>query len=130
MNTLRHRDVAAFATLSVVATEAQDIAQVSADYRRARGVRRQSLQETISKKVDDLLEMLLSGFGGTLSHAEAMPLIEEHRPLTPVALAKIPESAVPLVVMRELITVHQSPIDYRRLKHWSAFARRFQSAIV
>lgn len=116
------------AALSTVASEAQEIAQASADFRRARGFRRKSLETSILTRMDRLLETLLSHFRGRVSPEETERLIEHHHPLTHHGLARLPEAAVPLIVMRELISIHQSPIDRDRLSNWPLFAERYHGS--
>lgn len=116
--------------IEAVAAEARDIASISADYRRAVGLRRQSLLNTITGKVDDLLGTLLMAFRGSISAEEASAVLGEHHPLTESCLAQLPPASVPLVVLRELIAVHQTPIRTKSLSNWPVFAECYRHAVV
>lgn len=115
--------------VDVVAAEAQEIAHLSADYQRAKGFRRSSLLETLTQRIDDLLFTMLDAFTGSVAPEDASTILREHHPLTEARLAKLPEEAVPLVVMRELISIHEIPLQRSKLANWGAFSERFQSAL-
>lgn len=131
MNTrLNHLHDVAHAAVEVVANEAQDIAHISADFRRASGHRKDSLRGTLTQRLDDLLFTMLDAFRGSVSEDDATALLREHHPLTETRLAKLPPAAVPLVVMRELVSVHQVPVDREHLQNWGMFRDRYQTAVV
>lgn len=108
----------------------RDIARASAVYRRATGQRKLSLRAGITRKIDQLLEMLLVEFPGSVSAREADVLLADRHALAYHNLSALPRGAVPLVLMRQLIAVHQTPIERLKLRHWSEFARRYANAIV
>jgi hypothetical protein len=128
-NYLDHSAEQCATAIEAVATEAQDIAQISADFRRAQGHRKQSLRDTISAKFDALLSTMLNSFDGSVEPEEIKALFAEHHPLTYSRLSKLPVSTVPLVVVRELIAMHRTPIDRKKLQNWSLFAARYKRAI-
>lgn len=116
--------------VDAVACEAQEIANLSADYQRAKGFRRTSLLEVLTQRIDDLLFTMLDAFHGSVAPEDASTILKEHHPLTEARLAKLPSEAVPLVVMRELISIHEVPLQRKKLANWGAFSERFQSALV
>ena len=117
------------AAIQFVAGEAQDIASIAADYNRATGHRRTTLLNTISQRLDDLLFTMLDAFHGALKPHEAGSLLAQRQPLTPQRLSSLPQDAVPLVVMRELIATHRVPIERKKLANWKLFSDRYRHAI-
>jgi hypothetical protein len=128
MNAHNHlRD--ASAAIEVVATEAQDIAHISADYCRSSGHRKHSLLDTITEKVDSLLGIMMETVYGPVSPKEVSTLLKTHYPLTESRLASLPTWAVPLIVMRELISLHQTPIKRERIQNWKLFADTYRGSV-
>lgn len=117
------------AIASTVAMEAQDIAQISADYQQASGYRKNVLLASMSDRIDALLDFFLHTFPYDVSPSETRDLFATHHPLTENGLGRLSPSAIPLVVIRELISVHGVIIDRDVLKNWTEFSRRYNQAV-
>ena len=116
--------------LETVANGAQDIVHMSADYRQARGHRKQVLAKRVTEALDGLLSFLMTRFDGEVSKSEVGAMFEKHEPITESRLAALPRAMVPLVVVRELISVHEVEFNRRDLQNWNLFSSRYMRAVI
>lgn len=128
-NAQRAMPVIDFSIVSAVVSEAQEIAQLSADLQQAVGIRRVSLSQAVNEKLDSLLAFFLRVFPDDPHPALVRDLFSQHHPLTDSGLIRVEPAGIPLVVIRELITCHNLLVDPTRLQHWRRFSIRYNEAV-
>lgn len=123
----KHVEATAEAAVEIVVHEAQEIAAISADYRQSSGERQTTLLTTITERLDDLLATMLAAFTAPVDVAEMERATSVHHPLTETRLRKLEPGVVPLVVVRELLSVHLMPVKRKALQNWGEFAERYRA---
>lgn len=116
--------------IQTVATDAQEIAGLAADYQQSRGHRKETLKATLSQKLDKLLGFMMDTFHGTPSHEMVQDCLQNQHPLTEARLNTLDQRILPLVVLRELISFHDVPVDRRLLTNWNEFSERYRGAVL
>jgi hypothetical protein len=117
------------AAVEIIVQEAQDIAAISADYRQSTGQRQTSLLSIINEKMDELLETMMGAFSEPVNRDQMEQAVSQHHPLTESRLSKLEPGVVPLVVVRELLSVHLTPVKRTSLHNWSDFADRYRAFV-
>jgi hypothetical protein len=123
----KHAEAAQTAAVEVIVHDAQEIAAISADYRQSTGQRKSNLLALVNERMDDLLETMLGAFTEPARVEQMENAVSVHHPLTETRLRKLDPSVVPLVVVRELLSVHLTPVRRKDLSNWSDFAERYQA---
>jgi hypothetical protein len=116
--------------IATVATEAHDIAALAADYQQSRGHRKETLKTTLSAKLDGLLGFMMGTFHGVPSHQMVQDCLLTQHPLTEARLGTLDQRILPLVVVRELISFHDVPVDRRLLTNWNEFSERYRGSVL
>lgn len=123
------KHIGCVSVFETIEAEALDIVHLSAEFRQASGHRSTKLRQIIAQRLDDLMQLLLDHFDGVVTADQSRELLKEHHPLTQKGIAKLPSGWVPLVVMRELISVHLVPVERTKLTNWPRFFERYHAAI-
>jgi hypothetical protein len=77
-------------------------------------------------KVEQLLHYLVSTFPSDATRGDARKIIDEPgRRLAEANLDVLPPSAVPLVIMRELLVTHEVKFETRGAPSWRTFLERY-----
>lgn len=112
-----------------LASMAGEIAQLSADYQQSEGYRKQQMRATVTERLDSLLEVLLDT-KGVPTRTEVDEAFSQHHPLTEIRLKSLASDIVPLVVIRELISLHEVPVDRQHLSNWKSFSDRYRKCVI
>lgn len=117
------------AAVEVIVHDAQEIAAISADYQQSTAQRKSTLLTLINEKMDVLLMTMMDTFTQPVGREQMEVAVSTHHPLTEARLRKLEPGVVPLVVVRELLSVHRTPVRRMDLPHWSDFAERYKAFV-
>lgn len=117
------------AAVEVIVHDAQEIATISADYLQSTAQRKSTLLSLINEKMDVLLMTMMDTFTQPVGREQMEAAVSEHHPLTEARLKKLEPGVVPLVVVRELLSVHRTPVRRMDLHNWSDFAERYKAFV-
>lgn len=82
-------------------------------------------------KAEELIEVLLEQFSGDIDQDRLIEIFNGKTSLLdPMVMREIPESMVPVAVMREVLHVHKVMFNPKNVTNWSVFVMRFGRHII
>jgi hypothetical protein len=115
---------------SVAVIKAREVVSLNASYKADR---LPESMDRMASKLDRLLGFLLTQFKSETSTEEVRDVMRNSGGLNALdesELGTLPDSVVPIALMRELLSKHRIMIDFRKLGHWDEFASRYQMSVL
>ena len=95
-----------------------------------KSARKDFLREQINERFENLIARLLDAYPYEhIRITDIKKVFERHYALTESELMRLPESVVPLVIVRELLSKQQLRVKPSAIKRWGEFAFRYKEAL-